>query len=83
MQDAAYGTLLRGVRRELHGRIADTLVSIFPDQAAVAPELIAKHLEGAERPIEAIERWQEAGDQQCVARQRSRPRLISDEPLHW
>jgi class 3 adenylate cyclase/tetratricopeptide (TPR) repeat protein len=62
VQDSAYGTLLRGVRRELHGRIADTLVSIFPDQAAVAPELIAKHLEGAERPIEAIERWQEAGD---------------------
>jgi tetratricopeptide (TPR) repeat protein len=62
VRDAAYGTLLRGVRRELHGRIADTLVSIFPDQAAIAPELIAKHLEGAERPIEAIERWQEAGD---------------------
>jgi predicted ATPase len=65
LQDAAYGTLLRGVRRELHGRIADTLISIFPDQAAVAPELIAKHLEGAERPIEAIERWQEAGERQA------------------
>ena len=62
VQDTAYGSLLRGARRELHGRIVDTLVSIFPDQAAVAPELIAKHLEGAERPVEAIERWQEAGD---------------------
>ena len=62
VQDAANSSLLRGARRELHGRIAETLVSIFPDQAAVAPELIAKHLEGAERPVEAIERWQEAGD---------------------
>jgi len=60
--ETAYSSLLRGARRELHGRIADTLVSIFPDQAAAAPELIAKHLEGAERPVEAIERWQEAGD---------------------
>jgi class 3 adenylate cyclase/tetratricopeptide (TPR) repeat protein len=62
VQDAAYGTLLRQPRRALHARIADTLVSIFPDQASVAPELIAKHLEGAERPVEAIERWREAGD---------------------
>jgi predicted ATPase len=34
----------------------------FPDQTIVAPELIAKHLERAERPVEAIERWEEAGD---------------------
>jgi tetratricopeptide (TPR) repeat protein len=62
VQDAAYGTLLREPRRTLHGRIADALVLIFPDQTVVAPELLAKHLERTGRTVEAIERWQEAGD---------------------
>jgi class 3 adenylate cyclase/tetratricopeptide (TPR) repeat protein len=62
VRDAAYDTLLRGARRELHARIADALILGFPDQTIVAPELIAKHLERAERPVEAIERWQEAGN---------------------
>jgi predicted ATPase len=62
VRDAAYDTLLRGARRELHARIADALILGFPDQTIVAPELVAKHLERAERPVEAIERWQEAGN---------------------
>jgi predicted ATPase len=66
VRDTAYQTLLRGARRELHASIADALILGFPDPAA--PELIAKHLERAERPVEAIERWQEAGDEPCAAR---------------
>ena len=39
IQDAAYGTLLRGPRRALHARIAETLENQFPDIAENQPEL--------------------------------------------
>ena len=43
VQDAAYGTLLRGPRRALHARIAGTLESQFAEIAENQPELLARH----------------------------------------
>jgi tetratricopeptide (TPR) repeat protein len=43
VQDAAYGTLLRGPRRALHARIGDTLESDFADVAESQPEVLARH----------------------------------------
>ncbi len=60
VQDAAYGTLLRGPRQLLHGRIADALAAAKPP---AAPEIIAHHLQIAGRSAEAIAYWREAGEQ--------------------
>jgi class 3 adenylate cyclase/tetratricopeptide (TPR) repeat protein len=62
VQDAAYGTLLRGPRQLLHARIADALLSTGGERPAAAPEIIAHHLQNAGRPVEAIVYWREAGE---------------------
>ena len=43
VQDAAYSTLLRGRRRQIHARIATTLESQFPEIVATQPQLVAHH----------------------------------------
>jgi predicted ATPase len=43
VQDAAYSTLLRSRRQQLHGRIAITLENRFPEIVAAHPELMAQH----------------------------------------
>ena len=43
VQDAAYSTLLRSRRQQLHGRIATTIDSQFPDIASSQPEIVARH----------------------------------------
>src|SRR6516165_6567149 len=43
VQDAAYGTLLRGPRRALHARIAETIEGQFAEIAESQPELLARH----------------------------------------
>lgn len=62
VQDAAYGTLLRGSRRQLHGRIADVLEKEFPEIVDVQPELLAKHCAEAGLNEEAIRYWRRAGE---------------------
>jgi predicted ATPase len=43
VQDAASGTLLRGKRQELHGRVAQVLEEQWPETAEAQPELLAHH----------------------------------------
>jgi hypothetical protein len=43
VQDAAYSTLLRGRRQQIHGRIAATLESQFPEIVTAQPQLMAHH----------------------------------------
>jgi predicted ATPase len=43
VQDAAYGTLLRGPRRQLHARIAEALEAYSPEMMDSQPELFAQH----------------------------------------
>jgi hypothetical protein len=52
---AAYGTLLRDTRRQLHSRIAKVLEDYFPDTVQTQPELIAHHCAQAGLNRKAIE----------------------------
>jgi class 3 adenylate cyclase/tetratricopeptide (TPR) repeat protein len=61
IQDAAYGTLLRGERRALHERIAGALQERFPAVAATQPEIVADHFTKAELWEAAARYWLEAG----------------------
>ncbi len=61
VRDAAYTSLLRTTRRQLHRRIADTLKAQFPKIAALEPELLAHHYTEAGRALDAIEYWLQAG----------------------
>jgi len=61
VQDAAYGTLLRETRRQLHGRIAKALEDHFPGTVETQPELIARHCERAELGEMAVWYWLKAG----------------------
>ena len=54
VQDAAYGTLLRDRRRQLHADIATAIGNFFPETARDQPELIAMHLINAEKLEEAL-----------------------------
>ena len=61
VQDAAYGTLLRSRRQNLHGRIAESLEKQFPETTKSQPELLAHHLKEAAQAERAIEYWKKAG----------------------
>ncbi|MFG3598248.1 ATP-binding protein [Bradyrhizobium sp. RDI18] len=61
VQDAAYSTLLRPRRQQLHARIASALERQFPEIAAAQPELMAQHCAMAGLVEQAIEYWDKAG----------------------
>jgi class 3 adenylate cyclase/tetratricopeptide (TPR) repeat protein len=61
VQDAAYGTLLRGRRQELHGRVAAALETHFADLVERQPELFAHHLTVAGDTERAAHQWLKAG----------------------
>ncbi len=63
VQDAAYESLLKTRRRELHARISEALTTRFPHIAAEHPELLAHHEEEAGQMESAIAHWQLAGKQ--------------------
>jgi DNA-binding SARP family transcriptional activator/class 3 adenylate cyclase len=67
VQDAAHGTLLRNRRQQIHGRIAATLESQFPDIVAAQPQVLAHHWAEANLNEKAVGYWLKAG-QQAVAR---------------
>jgi predicted ATPase/class 3 adenylate cyclase len=67
VQDAAYSTLLRDRRRQIHARIAVTLESRFPKIVTTMPALLAQHCAEAGLTEKAISYWLTAG-QQSVAR---------------
>jgi class 3 adenylate cyclase/predicted ATPase len=61
VQDAAYGTLLKGPRQHLHMRIARMVEERLPDRASSHPELVAGHYSQAGLIEQAIEFWNKAG----------------------
>jgi class 3 adenylate cyclase/tetratricopeptide (TPR) repeat protein len=61
MQDAAYASLLRSKRTKLHKRVAETLINLFPDIVAAAPQVMAHHLMEAGEWLEAISYYHRAG----------------------
>ena len=66
VQDAAYSTLLRNRRQQIHARIAATLESQFPEIVAIQPGLIAGHCAEAALTEKAVGYRIKAG-QQAVA----------------
>jgi predicted ATPase len=62
VQDAAYSTLLRAKRYELHARIAYVLERQFSDLCETQPEVLGRHYQQAGLPKQAINYWQRAGD---------------------
>jgi predicted ATPase len=67
VQDAAYSTLLRSSRQQLHARVARTLESRFPEVVAAEPAILAQHCTEAGLAEKAISYWFTAG-QQSIAR---------------
>jgi len=63
VQEAAYESLLKRTRRELHGRVVEVLLAQFPERAAAEPEVMARHAELAGQTDEASTYYQRAGEQ--------------------
>jgi class 3 adenylate cyclase/tetratricopeptide (TPR) repeat protein len=62
VQDAAYDSLLRSRRIELHARIAHVLEHEFAERVASEPEWLAHHHTQAGNPAAAIPLWRRAGE---------------------
>ena len=62
MRDVAYGSLLRGQRQQLHGRIADVLAEHFPTTVEAEPEVLAHHYREAGMADAASTYFERAGD---------------------
>ena len=60
VQDAAYSTLLRSSRQQLHARIAATLENRFPEIVAAEPTTLAQHCTEAGLAEKAISYWLKA-----------------------
>jgi predicted ATPase len=61
VQDAAYATMVRSKRQQLHRRIADALMAGFSETVETQPKLLAHHLAEAGVTEGAIEHLQKAG----------------------
>ena len=62
VQDAAYGTLLRARRQELHARVASMLEQNLANLVERQPELLAHHLTAAGNVERAVDQWFKAGE---------------------
>jgi len=61
VRDAAYESLLKSRRHQLHGQIARTLEEKLPDIVASQPEIVAHHFTEAGLVDPAIDYWLKAG----------------------
>jgi class 3 adenylate cyclase/tetratricopeptide (TPR) repeat protein len=62
VQDAAYQSLLKSRRQQLHGQIARVLEARFADIVTSEPETVAHHLTEAGLTDPAIDYWLKAGN---------------------
>jgi predicted ATPase len=62
VQDAAYDSLLKSHRQELHTKIARVIEALVPNIKTTEPEVLAHHLTAAGLAEAAIPLWQAAGD---------------------
>jgi class 3 adenylate cyclase/predicted ATPase len=60
IRDAAYQTILKSRKRDLHRRVAETLERRYPDMARSEPELLAHHYTEADVTERALDFWQAA-----------------------
>ena len=61
LQEAAYESMLKSKRREVHARIAEVLSRHRPEMADTEPEVLATHYARAGDTVRAGECWQKAG----------------------
>lgn len=61
VRDAAYESLLKRRRQELHARIATSIEALFPQLVEAQPELVARHFSEAGLAERAIPYWLRAG----------------------
>ena len=61
VQDAAYGTLLKSRRQQLHARIVKVLDKQFQETVQAQPQLLAHHCTEAGLVGKAIEYWHKGG----------------------
>ena len=62
VQDAAYDSLLKSRRQELHAKIARVIQERFPAIEESEPEVLAHHYTQASQLLSAIPLWQKAGE---------------------
>jgi len=62
VQDAAYSTLLRNRRQQLHAAIAQAIERDFPQRTEAEPELLAHHYDEAGSTKPALRYWLRAGE---------------------
>jgi predicted ATPase len=62
VQDAAYTSLLKSKRQQLHARLAEVLEARFPETVETQPELLAQHFTGAGLFEQAAGYWRKAGE---------------------
>jgi predicted ATPase len=62
VQDAAYDSLLKSRRQELHRKIARAIEERFPGIKTTEPEVLAHHLTAARLAEAAIPLWRTAGE---------------------
>jgi predicted ATPase len=60
IQDAAYQSLLKSKRRQLHQRVAQVLEERFPETKETQPEVLAHHYTEAGLVGQALPYWQQA-----------------------
>jgi predicted ATPase len=61
VRDAAYHSLLKSRRQQLHCRIATILLERFPDRAEAEPEVVAHHATEGGLLDHAVSYWHKAG----------------------
>jgi predicted ATPase len=62
VQDAAYDSLLKSRKQELHTKIACVIEQRFPNIRSIEPEVLAHHLTAANLAEAAVPLWQAAGE---------------------
>jgi predicted ATPase len=61
IEDAAYGSLLKKRRRDLHRAVAEAMLAQDPAFAGAEPEVIARHCSRGGLPEPAVSHWLAAG----------------------
>ena len=81
LQDAAYGSLLKQERRELHRRVARALDELYPDRRDELAGVVALHLEQAGDAEAAAERYVAAGDHALARHAKTEARALFERAL--
>jgi class 3 adenylate cyclase/predicted ATPase len=66
VQEAAYGSLLRNSRQQLHGQIAEALETHFPEMRENQPEVLARHYVAAGLAEKSVFYWSKAAQRSAA-----------------